>query len=45
MMTQWGEGRVSVRVRVRVREGDKYGGRNYCIEGKEGWEGWRKGKK
>ena len=30
------EGSVSVRVRVRVREGGKYGGRKYCIEGKEG---------
>ena len=34
-----GEGRVSVRVRVRVREGGKYGGRKHCIEEKEGWEG------
>ena len=39
-----GEGRVNVRVRVRVREGGKYGGRKYCIEGKEGWEGWGEGK-
>ena len=37
---------VSVRVRVRVREGGKNGGRKVCIEGKEGvWEGWWKGKK
>ena len=36
-----GEGRVS----VRVREGGKFGGRKYCIEGKEGWEGWGEGKK
>ena len=43
--TKWGEGRVSVRVRVRVREGGKYGGRKYYIEGKEGWEGWGEGKK
>ena len=40
MMTHnGGVGVVSVRVRVRVREGGKYGGRKYCIEGKEAWEG------
>ena len=36
-----GMGGVSVRVRVRVREGGKNGGRKDCIEGKEGWEGQR----
>ena len=39
-----GEERVSVRVRVRDREGGKYGGRKYCIEGKDGWEWWGEGK-
>ena len=45
---QGGVGGVSVRVRVRFRvrdkEGGKNGGRKDCIEGKEGWEGWGKGK-
>ena len=39
-----GEGRVSVRVRFRVRKGGKYGGRKDCIEGKEGWEWCGEGK-
>ena len=34
--TLWGEGVVSVRVRVRVREGGKNGGRKDCIEEKRG---------
>ena len=42
--TKWGEGRVSVRVRVRVQEGGKNGGRKDCIEGKEGCDGWGKGR-
>ena len=41
-------GGVSVRVRVRFRVRDKEGGKNEgrkdCIERKEGWEGWGKGK-
>ena len=46
MMTHnGGEESVSVRVRVRVREGGKYGGRKDCIEGKEVWDGWGEGKK
>ena len=36
--------RVKVRFRVRVREGDKNGGKKDCTEGKEGWERWRGGK-
>ena len=40
----WGEGGVNVRVRVRVRERGKSGGRKDCLEGKEGLEGWGKGK-
>ena len=35
---------VRVRIRVNVREGGKNGERKDCIEGKEGWEGWGKGR-
>ena len=40
-------GGISVRVRFRVmdKEGGKNGGREDCIEGKKGWEGWGEGKK
>ena len=34
-------GGVSVRVRVRVREGGKNGGRKDCIEGLEWWGEWK----
>ena len=36
--------RVRVRFRIRVKEDGKNGERKDCIEGKEGWEGWGKGK-
>ena len=32
--------RVTVRFRVRDKEGGKNGRRKDCIEGKDGWEGW-----